>query len=75
MTHQPAHLTDAELDDICRPLRQHAARIRYLRSLGLPVERRPDGSPLVRRADWDRRTGAQPAATVPGVAPRWSRAA
>lgn len=45
----PTHLTDAEIDDICRPLKQHAAQVRYLRTLGLSVERRPDGSPLVRR--------------------------
>lgn len=53
------HLTDAEVDDICRPLQQHAAQIRYLRSIGMRVERRPDGSPLVRRADWERQQQAQ----------------
>lgn len=75
VTHQPAHLTDAELADICRPLVQHAARIRYLRSLGLPVERRPDGSPLVRRCDWERRSAPAAPAVASGLGPRWSRAA
>lgn len=66
------HLTDDELADICRPLVQHAARIRYLQGLGLPVARRPDGSPLVRRADWDRHNAPQQARRPGG--PQWSRA-
>lgn len=69
-----SHLSDAELADICRPLTQHAARIRYLRTLGLRVERRPDGSPLVRRADWERQQQAQTGIQA-GNAPRWSVAA
>lgn len=69
---QPAVLTDAELATICRPLVQHAARVRYLRGLGLRVERRPDGSPLVWRSDWERLRSAQNAR--PG-GPVWSKAA
>lgn len=69
----PAYLTDDELAAICRPLRQHAARVRFLRGLGLPVDRRPDGSPLVARAAWDRRAqGAQNAAGA-RTGPQWSR--
>jgi hypothetical protein len=68
----PAVLTDEEIDAICRPLRQHAAQIRYLRSLKVPVERRPDGSPLVKRADWDR---AQQHNGRQANGPKWSRAA
>lgn len=66
-----AHLTDAELEAICRPLVQYAAQIRYLRRLGLRVERRPDGSPLVWRSEWERlgQTGK------PTTGPQWSRAA
>ena len=66
-----SHLSDPELADICRPLTQHAARIRYLRTLGLRVERRPDGSPLVRRADWERAQQAQNA-TPARRGPQWS---
>lgn len=67
----PAVLTDDEIDAICRPLRQHAAQIRYLRTLQVPVGRRPDGSPLVKRADWDRvQQNGRPA-----NGPKWSRAA
>jgi hypothetical protein len=66
-----ANLTDAEIADICRPLTQHAAQVRYLRALGLTVQRRPDGSPIVRRSDWER----QAQNGRPSNAPRWSRAA
>jgi hypothetical protein len=69
------HLTDDEIDDICRPLKQHAAQVRYLRTLGLSVERRPDGSPLVRRCDWERRTAAQAPAAPAAGGPRWKVAA
>ena len=69
-----AALTDAEVDDICRPLKQHAAQVRYLRSLGLRVERRPDGSPLVRRSEWERAQNAS-AGPAKSAGPRWSVAA
>lgn len=64
-----SHLTDEEVADICRPLKQHAAQARYLASLGLPVMRRPDGSPLVRRVDWERLRDSRPT-----TGPAWSRA-
>ena len=47
----PPYLTDAEIAEICRPRIQGAAQIRYLRALGLKVERRADGTPLV-TAQW-----------------------
>jgi hypothetical protein len=67
-------LSDAEIADICRPLKQHAARIRYLKRLGVRVERRPDGSPLVARSDWERR-GQSTQNVRPANGPKWSRAA
>jgi hypothetical protein len=43
-------LTQDEIDRICYPLKQRAAQVRYLRDvLGLTVERRPGGQPLVWR--------------------------
>lgn len=66
------YLSDAEISGICRPLRQHMAQIRYLRSLGLTVYRRPDGSPLVNRADWDKRFSS-PQKAPSANAPRWSK--
>lgn len=69
----PPYLTDAEIADICRPRTQGAAQIRYLRSLGLKVERRADGTPLVWRADVERR-GAPATAPLPAASnePAWT---
>lgn len=52
-----ADLSDEEVAHICKPLTQGAAQCRYLRSLGLTVRRRPDGSPLVNRAHYDATMG------------------
>jgi hypothetical protein len=71
----PAHaaLTDAEIDAICAGLRQSAAMVRYIRDvLMVPVQRKPNGRPLVRRSDWDR---AQAQNDKPANRPKWSRAA
>ncbi|NRF70357.1 DUF4224 domain-containing protein [Aquincola sp. S2] len=59
----PPDLTRDEIAEICRPLQQGAAQVRFLRSLGLRVERRPDGSPLVNRQHYTAVRGAviQPA--------------
>lgn len=74
----PPYLTDAEIAEICRPRIQGAAQIRYLRSLGLKVSRRADGTPLVWRHDVERRRDAPAGAdaTVGAPAsnePAWSR--
>lgn len=68
-------LSDAEVDRICSGLTQNAAKVRYLRDvLHLPVARRPNGRPLVRRADWER---AQPPAHNgrPASGPKWRQPA
>jgi hypothetical protein len=70
MTDGLAALTDAELADICRPLKQGAAMVRYLQRLGVPVARKPNGRPLVKRCDWERAQNGKPA-----NGPKWSRAA
>ena len=70
----PAVLTDAEIDSISHPLRQHFAQVRYLRGLGLLVNRRPDGSPLVSRSEWERRTTSQTANQPSLDGPRWQNA-
>jgi hypothetical protein len=46
-------LTDSEIDSICDGYVQNAAKIRYLRGLGLTVERKPNGRPLVNRSHYD----------------------
>lgn len=76
MTSRP-DLTQDEINAICAGLSQYAAQCRYLRSLGLRVERRPNGQPLVARAEWERRlvtTQAAPMASA-GNAPKWKVAA
>lgn len=47
------HLSDTEIADITKPLTQGAARIRYLRRLGIKVEPKPNGQPLVWRSDFE----------------------
>ena len=68
-------LSDDEVNAICAGLVQNAAKVRYLRDvLKLHVDRRPNGRPLLRRADWDRALGK--AQNVdPAIGPKWSRVA
>jgi len=40
---------DAEIADLCAPLSQPAAQVRYLRTLGLTVSLKPNGRPVVVR--------------------------
>jgi hypothetical protein len=69
-----ADLSDDEIAHICHPLTQGAAQCRYLRSLGLTVRRRPDGSPLVNRAHYDAVMGGGRAGRA-STGPNWSKAA
>ena len=67
-------LSDAELAEICAPLTNGAAQVRYLERLGLKVARKPNGRPLVARGEFERvligRTAepTQSAATQPNRA-------
>lgn len=47
------YLSDAEVLDICRPLTQPAAMVRRLKNMGFHVKPRPNGWPLVSRANFD----------------------
>lgn len=42
-------LAQSEIDDLCEPLTQHAAQMRFIRSLGINVRTKPNGAPLVMR--------------------------
>ena len=44
-------LSQAEVDDLCQPLKQAAAQVRYLREQGLAVRTKPNGQPLVLRSN------------------------
>ena len=46
------YLSDAEVAEICDPVRQPAAQTRYLTNMGLHVRRKPNGRPLVARAEF-----------------------
>lgn len=46
-------LSDAEIDSICDGYVQNAAKVRFLRSLGLTVRIKPNGRPLVNRNHYD----------------------
>lgn len=43
-------LTQEEVNDLCEPLKQHAAQLRYIRSQGITVRTKPNGAPLVMRS-------------------------
>lgn len=50
----PPWLLDPEVADLCKPLTQAAAQIRYMQNeLGLNVRRKPNGDPLVMRAEFE----------------------
>lgn len=46
-------LSQTEIDDLCDPLKQHAAQIRFIRGLGITVREKPNGSALVMRTHFD----------------------
>lgn len=80
---QPTYLTDAEVDDICAGLTQNAAKVRYMQTvLKVPARRKPNGRPLVLRADIERaRAPAEDATSGAGSTirasnePNWQRKA
>ena len=47
------HLTDQEIDDICAGLMQYHAMVRYLRGQGFEVKVKPNGRPLLSRANFE----------------------
>lgn len=77
MATAPPYLTDAEIAEICRPRTQGAAQLRYLRSIGVKVRARADGSPLVWRVDVERPQADSSGGrgTVPANEPTWTRRA
>lgn len=69
-----ADLTDREIDNICHPLTQNAAKVRFLLAMKLNVRRAADGRPLVNRAHYDAVTGrgmAQAPVAEPAQEPAW----
>lgn len=46
-------LTDDEIERLTKPLTQGAARCKFFRRLGIKVDPRPDGQPIVGRAEFE----------------------
>lgn len=62
----PPYLTDAEIDEICAPLKIGAAKRKRLERMGMLVKQKPNGRPLVARAEFVRvMTGGQVEASAP----------
>ncbi len=53
MQPEKPYLTDEEIAELTAPLTQGAARIKFFRRLGVKVEPRPNGQPLVWRAEFE----------------------
>ena len=65
-------LSEAEIDALTSPIRQHAAQARKLSQLlGCPVKRRPDGLPIITRAMLERLDPKTVAQNDAGI--NWSR--
>lgn len=60
-------LTDDEIRELCAPLTQPSAQLRYLRGLGLLVQQKPNGRPLLAVSEFERVLGA--ARLAPAAAP------
>jgi hypothetical protein len=72
MSSSMADLTDSEIDAICAGLTQNAAKVNFLRRMGLIVRQKPNGRPLVNRAHYDAVTGGQKQSKF--AEPVWSTA-
>ena len=64
------YLTDQEIDDICAGLTQHHAMVRYLRGQGFEVKVKPNGRPLISRANFDAAMAGQTPARTAQTEPR-----
>lgn len=73
-------LTQSQIDHLCEGLTQKAAKVRYLRGLGLHVTVKPNGDPHVARSEYERVFGAarldtkSPRSVTPGSEPDTSAA-
>lgn len=69
-------LSDAEIAELCEPLKQPAAQLRYLRGMGLQVFTKPNGRPLLARGEIERvMVGRQPDAAQNATPGQPNRAA
>lgn len=52
-------LTDYEIDNICAGLTQNAAKVKFLKRMGLVVRQKPNGRPLVCRSHYEMTTSGR----------------
>lgn len=69
----PPFLTDEEIAALTHPLTQGAARIKFIESLGVKVRAKPNGQPLVGRAEFEAAMLAKNRKTPQGATPRPER--
>lgn len=69
MTEHKPYLTDAEILEIAAPLKQRAAIRRWFEDAGFTVKTRPNGMPLILRAEFDRQHQAPAADAARAVGP------
>lgn len=70
MSTPPPNLTDAEISEICEPLKLGKAQCRFLERLGMVVKQKPNGKPLLARGEFERvMIGRQPDAQHKGTQP------
>ena len=62
-------LTDEEISELCSPLVQPAAQIRYLKSQGFVVKTKPNGKPMLSRAHVEQVMGSGPQRELAAAAP------
>lgn len=65
-------LEQSQIDDLCEPLTQAAAQVRYLRSLGLTVRLKPNGRAVVLRSNCEAVLGYLPGEAAATDPPRAS---
>ena len=80
MSNENLEASNEQIDSLCEGLVQNAAKVRYLKRLGLHVERRPNGRPLVFLADIERlharrMSAAAQTQTTAANGPRWKKPA
>lgn len=75
--HQRINLTDEEIDEICTGIKRNSCKVRYLQKLGLRVATKPNGRPLVARAQYEALMGVAHMAAFRSASfkkePSWSK--
>lgn len=62
-------LSEAEVNELCNPLTQPAAQVRFLRGLGLTVTVKPNGRPAVVRSHAETVLSGLPASAAVPTSP------